>query len=154
MFGKLLILCTSCWISTSRYSKKYLKYSSIRMRSNHSKMFIYLKSLEIFCEEVNSYWSCEMKLGTLQKKLFHASFFVYFAFIFSEGIIITFSEETLRVYEHNFFQKYKRKVTSLVIYQFNYDWSKSPLLMFNMAFDVVLSTVFVKSIRILCFLQY
>ena len=75
------------------------------MRSNHSKMFIYLKSLEIFCEEVNSYWSCEMPSWNFKKKLFHASLFVYFAFIFSEGIIITFSEETLRVYEHNFFQE-------------------------------------------------
>ena len=59
---------TSCWISTSRYSKKYLKYSSIRTRSSHSKMFIYLKSLKIFCEEVNSYWSCEMPPWKFTKK--------------------------------------------------------------------------------------
>ena len=66
--GKLLVLCTSCWISTSRYSKKIFKNSSIRTRSSHSKMFIYLKSVKIFCEEVNLYWSCEMPPWKFTKK--------------------------------------------------------------------------------------
>ena len=69
-------------ISTSRYSKKYLKYSSIRMRSNHSKMFIYLKSLEIFCEEVNSYWSCEMPSWNFTKKALSRIFVRVFCLYF------------------------------------------------------------------------
>ena len=44
-----------------------------------------------------------------------------FAFIFSEYIKITSFEEVLKVYEHKFFRKYKRKVVLLVIYLFNYD---------------------------------
>ena len=40
--------------------------------------------------------------------------------------------------------KYKQKVVLLVIYKFNYDLSKSTSFMLNMAFDFVLSTVFVK----------
>ena len=42
----------------------------------------------------------------------------------------------------------------LVIYLFNYDSSKSTFFMLFMAFDVLLSTVFVKQITILHFLQY
>ena len=43
--------------------------------------------------------------------------------------------------ECNFFQ---RKVVLLVIYLFNHDSSKSTIFMLNMAFDVLLSAVFVK----------
>ena len=42
------------------------------------------------------------------------------------------------------FRKYKQKVVLLVIFLFNYDSSKSTSFMLNVAFDVVLSTVFVK----------
>ena len=42
------------------------------------------------------------------------------------------------------FWKYKQKVVLLVIYLFNYDSSKSTSFMLNVAFDFVLSTVFVK----------
>ena len=42
----------------------------------------------------------------------------------------------------------------LVIYLFDYDSSKSTFFMLNMAFDVLLSTVFVKGTGILRFLQY
>ena len=66
---------------------------------------------------------------------------MYFAFIFSEYITIISSEEGLKVYEYNFFQ---RKVASLVIFLFNQDSSKSTIFMLNMAFDVLLSAVFVK----------
>ena len=38
----------------------------------------------------------------------------------------------------------KEKVVLLVIYLFNYDPSKSTFFMLNMAFDVVLSAVFIK----------
>ena len=55
--GKLLILCTSCRISTTRYNKNYFTGAFqafyTRTRSSHSKAFIYLKSLKIICEEVN-----------------------------------------------------------------------------------------------------
>ena len=66
---------------------------------------------------------------------------MYFAFIFSEYITIISSEEGLKVYEYNFFQ---RKVASLVIFLFNQDSSKSTIFMLNMAFDVLLSAVFIK----------
>ena len=76
---------------------------------------------------------------------------MYFAFIVSECIPITSSEEALRVWEHNFFQ---RKVVSLVIYLFDHDLSKSIFFMMNIAFDIFLSSVFVKEIWNLHFLQY
>ena len=68
-------------------------------------MFIYLKYLKIVCEEVNLYWSFEMLPWKFTKKFFHTSSFMYFAFIFSEGITITFSEEALRMCEQNIFQE-------------------------------------------------
>ena len=67
--------------------------------------------------------------------------FMYFTFIFSECITITSSEECLKVCEYNCFQ---RKVVLLVIYLFNLDSSKSTIFMLNMAFDYLLSEVFVK----------
>ena len=66
---------------------------------------------------------------------------MYFTFIFSGCITITSSEEGLKVCEYNFFQ---RKVVLLVIYLFNHDSSKSTTIILNMAFDVLLSAVFVK----------
>ena len=104
-----------------------------RTRSSQSNAFIYLKSLKIICEEViicNEVVRCQP--ASLRKKLFHKSSFMYFAFIFSECITITFSEESLKVCEHDFFQ---RKVVK-VIYLFNHDSSKSTFFMLNMAFDV------------------
>ena len=76
-----------------------------------------------------------------KKKHFHTSSFMYFAFKFSECIMIASSDEDLKVCEHNFFQ---RKVVLLVIYLLNHDSSKSTIFMLNMAFDVLLSAVFVK----------
>ena len=52
------------------------------------------------------------------------------------------------------FRKYKRKVVLLVICLINYDLSKSTFFILNLASDFVLSTVFVKQIRILHFLKY
>ena len=66
---------------------------------------------------------------------------MYFAFIFSEDITITSSEEALKVCDHNFFQ---RKAVLLVIYLFNHDSSTSTIFLLDMAFDVHLNTVFVK----------
>ena len=40
-----------------------------------------------------------------KKDSFHTSSFMYFAFILSEYITITSSEEALKVCEYNFFQK-------------------------------------------------
>ena len=79
--------------------------------------------------------------ASLRRKLFHASSFIYFTFIFSGCITITSSEECLKVCGYNFFQ---RKVALLMIYLFNNDSSKSTIFMLNMAFDVLLSAVFVK----------
>ena len=57
-------------------------------------------------------WRCYhvMKLGdanlqVYKKSLSHTSPFMYFAFIFSECITITSSEEALKVWLHNFFQE-------------------------------------------------
>ena len=66
---------------------------------------------------------------------------MYFTFIFSKCITITSSQEGLKVYQCNFFQQ---KVVLLVIYLFNHDSSKSTIFMLDMAFDVLLSAVFVK----------
>ena len=40
-----------------------------------------------------------------KKNFFQTSSFMYFAFIFSEYITITSSEEAVKVCEHNFFQE-------------------------------------------------
>ena len=100
-----------------------------RTRSSHSKAFIYLKFIKIICEEVNSWWSCEMSTCKFTKKLFHTSSLMYFAFIFSECITITFSEGALKVCDSTIFfrksSKYKQKIVLLVIYIFNCNSSKS-----------------------------
>ena len=62
---------------------------------------------------------------------------MYFAFIFSQYITITSSEERLKACEHNFFE---RKVVSLVIYLLDPDLSKSTIFML----DVLLSALFVR----------
>ena len=46
-----------------------------------------------------------MKLRDANLNLFHTSSFIYFAFIFSECIKTTSSEEALKVCKHNFFQE-------------------------------------------------
>ena len=86
-----------------------------------------------------------------KKKLFHTSSSIYFAFIFSEWITITSFEEALKVCELNFFHKIQAK-SSVTL--FNYDPSNSIFFMLNMAFDFVLSTVFVNEMIILRFLKY
>ena len=47
----------------------------------------------------------DANLQFYEKKPFHASSFMYFAFIFTERIAITSPEEALKVYEHSFFQE-------------------------------------------------
>ena len=47
----------------------------------------------------------DTNLQVSEKKLFHMSSFMYFAFIFSECITVPSSEEALKVCEHNFFQR-------------------------------------------------
>ena len=74
------------------------------------------------------------------KTLSHILSFILPSF-FSECIMITSPEDSLKVYECNFFQ---RKVVLLVIYLFNHDSSKSTIFMLNMVFDVLLIVVFVK----------
>ena len=70
--------------------------------------------------------------------------FYVFCLHFSENMTITSFEDALKECKHNFFQW---KVVLLVIYLFNYSSSKSTFFMLNMAFDVLLSTVFVKQIE-------
>ena len=77
--------------------------------------------------------------------------FMYFSFIFSECIPITSSEESLKVREGNFLQQ---KVVLLVIYLFIHDSSKSTIFMLNIAFDVLLSAVFVKYNKLESFVSF
>ena len=100
---------------------------------------------KLICNEVAR---CEP--ASLRRKLFHTSSFMYFTFISSECIMITSSEEGLKVCESNFFQ---RKVVLLLIYLFNHDSSKSTLFMLNMAFHVLLSAVCVKSSKVESFVS-
>ena len=65
--GETAILCTSCRISTTRYSKKLQAFYA-RLRYSHSKAFIYLKSQKTVCDRVNLLWSCEMSTCKLMKK--------------------------------------------------------------------------------------
>ena len=73
------------------------------------------------------------------QKLFHTSSLMYFTFIFSKRITITFSKEALKVCGYTFFQEIQVKISvtcKIVIYLFNYDSSKSTFFMLNMAFDI------------------
>ena len=90
-----------------------------------------------FCEiSKNTYF-----LQNTSGGCFCTSSFMYFTLIFSGCTTITSSKEGLKVCVYNFFQ---RKVVLLAIYLFNHDSSKSTLFMLKMAFDVLLSAVFVK----------
>ena len=91
---------------------------------------------KLICNEV-----ARCQPASLRRKLFHTSSFMCFTFIFSGCITITSSEEGLKVCEYNFFH---RKIVLLVIYLFNDHSSKSTIFMLNIAFDVLLSAVFVK----------
>ena len=82
-----------------------------------------------------------MKLRDVRLQVYEKNSFMYLAFIFSEYITITFSEEGLTVCEYNFFQQ---KVVLLAIYLFNHNSSKSTIFMLNIAFDFLLSAVLVK----------
>ena len=78
----------------------------------------------------------KFRKNTLSHILFHV-----FCFFFQECITIISSEEDLKVCEYNFFQ---RNIVLLVIYLFSHDSSKSTVFILNVAFDVILSAVFVK----------
>ena len=91
---------------------------------------------KLICNEV-----VRCQPASLRRKLFHTSSFMYFTFIYSGCITITSSKEGLKACEENFFQQ---KVVLLVIYLFSHDSSKSTIFLLNMAFDVLLSAVFVK----------
>ena len=71
-----------------------------RSKSSHSKAFTYLKSLETVFGEV-----ARCQPATLGKKLFPTFFLKYFAFIFSECIMIVSFEDALKVCVHNFSQE-------------------------------------------------
>ena len=73
-----------------------------------------------------------MPICKFMKNIFHISSCKYFAFIFSECITITSSEEALVL---------------LPIYLLNCDSSKSTFIKLNMAFDVILSTGIVSANR-------
>ena len=83
--------------------------------------------------------------GGFSVRILNKSSFVYLDFIFSERITITPSEEVLKVLRALFwFRKYKRKVSLLLSYLLSCDSSKSTFFILNMAFEFVLSMVFVK----------
>ena len=90
---------------------------------------------KLICNEV-----VRCQPASLRRKLFHTSSLMYFTFIFSGCITITSSEVGLKVCEYYLLQ---RKVALLVIYLFNHDSSQSTIFMLDMAFDVLLSAVFV-----------
>ena len=104
---------------------------AIRRRQNLKRYlkFLNLSVTKLICNEV-----VRCQPASLRRKLFHTSSFMYFTFIFSGCI-------KMKVRKYNFFQ---RKVVLLVIYLFNHDSSKSTIFMLDMAFDILLSAVFVK----------
>ena len=66
-----------------------------------------------------------------------------------------FSSGFCKIFKNTFSYRNLRWLLLLfVVYLFNYDSSKSTLFMLNMAFDALLSTVFVKYVRILRFLFF
>ena len=80
----------------------------------------------------------DVKLQVNEQSSFtHPPSFMYFGLSFSEYIRITSSEEALKMCQHNFFQKIKRKVVLLVIYLFNYDSYKSTLFIWHLTFSWV-----------------
>ena len=97
---KLLFPCAGCRISTTRYSKKFFhRYFYTRPTSSHPKAFIYLKFLKTVCKKVY--------LPNLQ--LYGKNSFAHppsciLSSFFLCCFKITFSEEALKVCEHNFFQ--------------------------------------------------
>ena len=66
---------------------------STRTRSSHVKAFNYLKSLKIICEEVNSWWSCEMLTCKFTKKTLSHIYLHVFCSYFQ------------RSHDHYFFQR-------------------------------------------------
>ena len=91
----------------------------------------------------------DANLQLYKKKLFRTFSFMYFAFIFPRVhhdyfFRRAFEKVQAQFLSGNFFPPDERKVVLLVIYLFNYDSSKSIFFMLNMAFDALLSTVFIK----------
>ena len=86
-----------------------------------------------------------MKLRDANLQVYEKNSFTHILHGFClQNIMITSSEEALKCASKIYFRKYKQKVMLLVTYLSYYDSSKSTLFMLNMAFDVVLSTAFVK----------
>ena len=98
---------------------------------------MFLKNLQNSEENTRARVSFLIKL--LKKGIWHSCFPVNFA----KFLRTLFLTEDLRWL-----------LLLFLVYLFNYDSSKSTLFMLNMAFDVLLSTVFVKYIRILRFLFF
>ena len=97
-----------------------------KMRRIHSKVLIYLKSIKTICEEVNSF--THPSLCMLRS--------------FSQNTLRFLHEKRHWMYSSTIsFRKYKRKGVLFVIYLFNCGSYKSS---FFIAFEVILSTVFVK----------
>ena len=111
---------------------------STRTRSSHPKAFIYLKFLKIICEEVNSWWSCEMLTCKFTKKNSFTYLPSWILLLFSKiAWPLFFPKRLWKCTSKISFGKYKQKVVLLIIYLFNYYWSKSTSFMFNVAYDVV-----------------
>ena len=131
--------------TVKNYFKGAFQAFYTRSRSNHSKPFIYLKSLKIVCEEVNLWWRFEIPTCNFTKKnsFTHLSSFILPSF--SQNTSRSLLPKRLWKSESTVsFWKCKRKVLLLVFYLFNYDSFKSTFFVLNMAIDVLLSTVFIK----------
>ena len=129
---------------TTRYSKKlfhkWFQAFHTRTRSNHLKVFIYLKSLKLSVKKLicNEVTSCQP--ASLRKKLFHTSSYIYFAFIFSDASRLLLPKRLWK-YVSTISSEESSVTFNLTVQS---SWSKSTFFMLNIAFDVLLRTVFVK----------
>ena len=87
-----------------RISQKLFKHF-LQEENGYLKAFIYIKSLKIKCEELNLWWGCEMPTFKLMKKTLSRIVLYAFCLHFFRINTITFSEDALKVCEHNFIQE-------------------------------------------------
>ena len=132
----------------AKFTGKHLRQSRFLNRVAGAKVAVaawnFIKKEPLALVFSSEFWEISKNTFFLQNTsggCFCTSSFMYFTLIFSGCTSITSSKEGLKVCVYNFFQ---RKVVLLAIYLFNHDSSKSTLFMLKMAFDVLLSAVFVK----------
>ena len=106
--------------------------------------FIYLKSLKLSMKKLICNEVARCQPATLWKNSFMQPPSCILPSFSQNASWLLLSKRLWKCASTISFQKYKRKGVLLVIYLFNYDSSKSTFFIMNMAFDVVLSKVFVK----------